>query len=296
MVVPGYTFTTYHNNTINADYVYINYDISTIATTSATDIKITDSDETLINHAVITGTSGLAKLRPTPDDTTAIVATDLLRINFTTTGGLAGAVGDQFYVDIISFTNETGTTSSTDRINNAVYRLFAKETDNNTGIFTGTVEFVMLNQLNSDTHTVFSNTVTADRNLRIIVHEDMTDEDAPRINYLDLGGDGISTQIGDQVEAPTHSGVVSTDMETYKIGDTVNVTLEDQDLNADSDLIDVYITTADDTVGNNGIDNVLSVTFDDMIWVDTGDATCICSGVTEISWDLEVSSKDTRIS
>ena len=37
----------------------------------------------------------------------------------------------------------------------------------------------------------------------------MTDEDSPRINYFDLGADGVSTQIADQLEAPTHSGVVS---------------------------------------------------------------------------------------
>ena len=35
-----------------------------------------------------------------------------------------------------------------------------------------------------------------------------------------------STQIADQLEAPTHSGVVSFDLDNYKIADTVVVTLE----------------------------------------------------------------------
>ena len=50
---------------------------------------------------------------------------------------------------------------------------------------------------------------------------DLTDEDSVRINYLDLGADGVSTQIADQQEAPTHSGVVSFDSSSYKIADTV---------------------------------------------------------------------------
>jgi hypothetical protein len=45
---------------------------------------------------------------------------------------------------------------------------------------------------------------------------------------LDLGADGVSTQIADQMEAPSHSGVVSLDMDNYKIADSVVVTLDDQ--------------------------------------------------------------------
>ena len=40
-------------------------------------------------------------------------------------------------------------------------------------------------------------------------------------------------------------------MDNYKIGDTVVVTLDDQDMNADSELIDVYVTQATgDVVGD----------------------------------------------
>ncbi len=39
-------------------------------------------------------------------------------------------------------------------------------------------------------------------------------------------------------------------MDNYKIGDTVVVTLDDQDMNADSELIDVYtVPTTGDVVG-----------------------------------------------
>ena len=66
---------------------------------------------------------------------------------------------------------------------------------------------------------------------------------------MDLGSDGVSTQIADQVAAPSHSGVVTFDNDNYKTADTVVITLDDQDMNTDSELIDVYVTKADDKVG-----------------------------------------------
>ena len=71
----------------------------------------------------------------------------------------------------------------------------------------------------------------------------------------------FSTQISDQVEAPSHSGVVSFDLETYKTADTVVVTLDDQDMNVDSELVDVYLTQTDDNVGNSGSDHLVDITF-----------------------------------
>ena len=121
--------------------------------------------------------------------------------------------------------------------------MLLEESDDNSAIFEGDVEFIMINQLNVDTATVFASASgAATDSLTIIVHEDMTDEDSPRINYLDLGSDGVETQIADQVAAPSHSGTVTFDSANYKTADTVVVTLDDQDLNTDSELIDVYIT------------------------------------------------------
>ena len=151
--------------------------------------------------------------------------------------------------------------------------MLLEESDDNSGIFEGDVEFIMLNQLNVDTSTVFASASgAATDSLTIIVHEDMTDEDSPRINYLDLGSDGVQTQIADQVAAPSHSGTVTFDSANYKTADTVVVTLDDQDLNTDSELIDVYITKADDKVGNAGTDHVLDITFNDVLWQDGAEA------------------------
>jgi hypothetical protein len=157
--------------------------------------------------------------------------------------------------------------------NNAIYRILLEETDDNTATFTGSIEYTMLNQVNMNLDSTYTDLSTVDQDIDIIIEQDMTDEDSPRVNYLDLGADGISTQIADQYEAPTHNGVVSFDLDNYKIGDTVVVTLDDQDMNADSELIDVYtVHSTTDKVGS-GTDAtlVLDITFDDMNWNNSGD-------------------------
>ena len=132
----------------------------------------------------------------------------------------------------------------------------------------------MLNQINHDLAGTYSGLTTVSDSIDIIVPEDLTDEDSPRINYLDLGSDGVSTQIADQVAAPSHSGVVTFDSANYKTADTVVVTVDDQDLNTDSELIDVYITSANDHVGENANTSsayVMDITFNDVLWQDGED-------------------------
>ena len=163
--------------------------------------------------------------------------------------------------------------------NDAIYRLELAETGGDTGVFEGSIEYTMLNQININLDATYTDLSTIDSDVDIIIEQDMTDEDSPRVNYYDLGADGVSTQIADQLEAPTHSGVVSFDLENYKIADTVVVTLDDQDMNTDSELIDVYTTNAQDLVGASAATNlatglVLDITFDDLTWVSQTDTSC----------------------
>ncbi|MGH9910148.1 MAG: hypothetical protein ACRD32_05865, partial [Nitrososphaerales archaeon] len=106
----------------------------------------------------------------------------------------------------------------------------------------------MLNQANILNRVTYGILRAIDDEVTFIVSDDSDDEDAPRINYYDVGGDGIATQISDQQDAPTHSGVVTFDKDSYKVADTVTVTINDQDLNVDSDLIDIFtpVTVATD--------------------------------------------------
>ena len=141
---------------------------------------------------------------------------------------------------------------ASERVANQIIRLELEEDADNSGKFIGTLEYTMLNQLNILDPDTYTGLTTISDEPSFIVMEDLTDEDAPRVNYLDLGRDGVSTQIADQEEAPSHSGVVTLDSNSYKVADTVTVTLSDPDLNVDSDLVDIF-TVVDGVDDQGGI-------------------------------------------
>ena len=151
------------------------------------------------------------------------------------------------------------------RYNDAIYRLEAEETGTNTGIYSGTLEYVMLNQINIFKEATFTGLDTIGVDLDIIVAEDMTDEDAVELIYLDRDGQGVETQTSAQIDAPTYSGVVSFDGDNYKVADTVTITLEDRDLNTDSDIIDIYTVVSDGTREN--VDTIAYSTPDDFTFI-----------------------------
>ena len=208
------------------------------------------------------------------------------------------------------------------RYNDAIYRLEAEETGTNTGIYSGTLEYVMLNQINIFKDATFTELATIGVDLDIIVAEDMTDEDAVELIYLDVDGQGVKTQTSAQIDAPTYSGVVSFDGDNYKVADTVTITLEDRDLNTDSDVIDIYTVVSDsiyenvDTIAhstngnhtfigeeskNNRIDRslVLDVTFDDNTWkrcsVTDDGKTKSFAGLGNVISSLQETGKDTGV-
>ena len=107
-----------------------------------------------------------------------------------------------------------------------------------------------------------------------------------------MGADGVETQVGDQLAAPTHSGVVEFDNDSYKEADTVVITLTDADLNTNPDIINIYtvVSSADDVAwtmvgkANYGVNSVsenngrmLDVTFDDELWLKSTSGSTTCS-------------------
>jgi hypothetical protein len=189
---------------------------------------------------------------------------------------------EAFVADFFSFGFTDDGVEASERVANQIIRLELEETGDNTSTFEGTLEYVMVNQLNILDAATYAGLSPIADDPSFIVIEDLTDEDAPRVNYLDLGADGVATQVSDQEEAPSHSGVISFDNDSYKIADTVTITLEDADLNVDVDLIDIYTVVdgtlftddARDTVGAAGLPTfsfgplgrMVDVTFDDQPW------------------------------
>ena len=206
---------------------------------------------------------------------------------------------DPIVADIFSYGFLNDGLEAGERIANQIIRFELEESGDNTGSFEGSLEYKMINQLDILNNATYGGISTIASDPTFIVIEDLTDEDAPRINYLDLGTDGVSTQVADQEEAPSHSGVVSFDNNNYKTADTVVVTLEDLDLNVDSDLIDIYtvvstigdqnrdaIGTGNVTTGgysitfSNGeeLGRLLDITFDDQRWTTPDSSACALTG------------------
>ncbi|MHB8545707.1 MAG: ice-binding family protein [Nitrosotalea sp.] len=163
---------------------------------------------------------------------------------FTTSNGnvVLSTNGEPIVADFFSVGLIGDGTQNSQRINNGIYRYELQETGDNTGVFTGTNQFVMLNQLNIFDPNTYSSLRTINHDVFFPAIQDMLQSEAraPQITYLDLGQDGVNTQISAQQDIPTHTGVISFDSKTYKIGDTVTITLNDQDLNVNNDLVDIY--------------------------------------------------------
>jgi len=157
-----------------------------------------------------------------------------------------------FVADFFSYGFIDDGNSSGERVANQIIRLELEESGVNTSTFEGTLEYHMVNQLSiTDQSTYDGVTALGDSDGSFIAIEDLTDEDAPRVNYLDLGADGVETQISDQEAAPTHSGAIEFDAETYKVADTVMITLTDVDLNTNSTLVDVFTVVASNSANSD---------------------------------------------
>ena len=285
-----------------------NYDIRSVGTFDSLDIYLVNStvpilvendsvhgETTQVNTILIaedeTSSQGLVSLNNTNTLAALFDGTDtnaasaqylglLFSWNASSTGTVSVADSDAnnpIVADFFSFGFTDDGVQSSERVANQIVRIEAEESGDNTSTFEGTLEYVMVNQINIQDATTFTGITTIADDPSFIVIEDLTDEDAPRVNYNDLGADGVITPVSDQEEAPSHSGVVSFNQDSYKIADTVVITLEDLDLNVDSDLIDIFTVATvrgDDAVGSAQSQNLsfgelgrmLDVTFDDIAW------------------------------
>ena len=95
-------------------------------------------------------------------------------------GGIAVGETHTFTIDWMAFGAED---------QHGVYRVEVEETDDDTGVFTGTVEFILLNQLTIQPETGANPDVAAptgiDSDVTMVINADMTGTDAPRVKYND---------------------------------------------------------------------------------------------------------------
>jgi len=170
--------------------------------------------------------------------------------------------GDQqpIVIDFFSFGLAGG-----EDVNNAIYRLELEETSDDSGIFEGTMEYALSNQLNIATPDLIKTLRPIGSEVRLVITDRLLDGEGISISYSDIDGVGAQTPATTKSSVLTHSGTVSTDKTSYSFGRPVTVILDDPDLNLDSDKIDVYPVIDDpgsehvDAVGSPGGGRLLEI-------------------------------------
>ena len=273
---------------------FINYNVESLHE----DVDV-ESIEVLIGDEVvdiISGLDGSSGYEPAFTNTTALSAEtgDLkIKLIFGDELDLSENDGGSYpiVIDFFSFGIDNDGEASDERIANQIIRLLLEESDDDTASLEGTLEYVMINQLSITTPETYGSISPIGVDVSFVVIEDLTGSSAPSVTYLDVDTNGAVTPVTAQQDAPSHSAVVTLNVDSLKTADTVTVTLEDLDLNTDSGLPDIYTvvtnavdsgTDADATnrgaVGspyteasllNDGssLGRMLDITFDDQRWM-----------------------------
>jgi len=152
-----------------------------------------------------------------------------------------------------------------DRINNSIYRFELEETSANSGMFTGTIEYVVANQLNQFDPNLIKSLRTISNEIKFLINDELSDEDAINIAYSDIAKVGVPIGISAKTEIKTQTASVTLESQTYRFGQPVVVVLTDPDLNTKHDIIDIYnvvdnpSSNADDTVGDTNGNILLEI-------------------------------------
>ena len=169
--------------------------------------------------------------------------------------------GDVLIYDILTFgyvDDGDGNVETEDSVeNNAIYRSTLEETSDG-GVFEGTLEYIMLNQVNFNNTATYDGITVEGDELVLIIDNGYTGSDAPQVSYADETA---------RVEVDTSSGTVSLDSDSYSTYGTVTVTLVDQDLNVDDADTESYTVMQDGTVRDyDSTAPLLEFTIDDQEW------------------------------
>ncbi|HXU95082.1 MAG TPA: hypothetical protein VFP45_01465, partial [Candidatus Nitrosotalea sp.] len=183
-----------------------------------------------------------------------------LEINFNTSGKFSNPSDTQPIVfDLFSFGRVNN-----QLVNNAIYRAELQETSANSGIFSGTMEYSIINQLNQFDPNLIKSLSTFGSNIKFLVSTDLVDANAIHFSIIGTQG-GTTVPVTSQHDLPTHTGVVTLDSPSYRIGSVVTITVKDLDLINDANTVASYTTvnspgsSADDTVGDSNGNILLEV-------------------------------------
>ncbi len=235
----------------------------------ATQVQIVDPGD-------ISSARGLEQIDEADITTISGVASSssvFLEINFDSAGipGFVGQIDDEEFTqpiifDLFSF----GLRNSDDQVNNAIYRFELEETARNSGIFVGTVEYTVTNQVNIFDPNLITSLRTIDDRIKFLVNDRLIDEEGINIAYSDVDDVGLTISTSAKTDIKTNSGTVSFTSNTYRFGQPVYFVLNDPDLNLKHDRVETYQVVNDpnspnvDTVGTAGGDILVEILIKDI--------------------------------
>ena len=205
-----------------------------------------------------------------------------LKVDFTVDEDMR--VGDYYIIiDLFSF-GLADRNDLTSTVNNAIYRAELEEDGDNSSEFTGTLEYIGLNQINIVEVETFEDIIAIGNEIVLI-----STDDSISVEYVDLDAQGNIETFTAEVVTPTHSGTVQFNQPGYKVADTVTITVEDADLNTDSGRSDIY-TTFGDRIGSD-VSDLLTVYIDGELWESCQDI----DGLGDVQFTLRETSNDSGI-
>ena len=296
---------------------FINYNVESLhedIDVESIEVLVTDvtgeHDMTRVVDTITEGVDGPSGYVSAFSDTTVLFNStttgSLLQLKLNFENGLDISENDDgkypIVIDFFSFGIDNDGEASDERIANQIIRLLLEESGDDTASLEGTLEYVMINQLSITTPETYGSISPIGVDVSFVVIEDLTGSSAPSVTYLDVDTTGANTPVSAQQDAPSHSAVVTLNVDSFKTADTVTVTLEDLDLNTDSGLPDIYAVVTNDTdaaknadatnrgaVGSpytmasllsdgSSLGRMLDITFDDQRWMThTNDNGALCT-------------------
>ncbi len=225
--------------------------------------SVGSSPITIVTPGEITSGNGLLQISDTTVASINAISSNLpvfLEINFNTLGNIQNPDNTQPIVfDLFSFGN-----NNNQQVNNAIYRAELQETSANSGTFSGTIQYAVINQLNQFDPNLIKGLQTFGNNIKFLVNTELTDANAIHFSILGTQS-GTSTTVTSQHDIPTNTGTVTLDSSNYRIGSDVTITVNDPDLVTDANTVVSYTSVndpgsvSDDTVGDNNGNILLEV-------------------------------------
>jgi hypothetical protein len=254
-------------------FALLNYDVRSLANTgnaksiTSVDIEVNEAlvgDNVPLQGSIILNNAFDDGL-PLGDDTPTDPLTVDFIMNTPTTETIADGTILPIAVDFFGIGIIGDGLKTDERINNSIYRAELEETSANSGMFTGTIEYVVTNQLNQFDSNLIKSLRTISNEIKFLINDELSDEDAINLAYSDIAKVGVPIGISAKTEIKTQTGSVTLESQTYRFGQPVVVVLTDPDLNTKHDIIDIYnvvdnpSSEADDTVGDSNGNILLEI-------------------------------------